>query len=48
MGRREPLAAFGPAPLEHQATVLSRHSGAEAMSLSSATIVGLERALRHR
>src|SRR5438105_7240311 len=31
--RREPLAALGAAPFEHETTILGRHAGAKSMGL---------------
>lgn len=48
MSRSQALSSFGAAALEHEASVFARHSGAEAMCLCAASVVGLKGALRHR
>jgi hypothetical protein len=45
--RRQALAPLGAAALEHQPTILRRHTGAKAMRLGTTTIVWLKCSLRH-
>ena len=47
MRRGESLAAFSPAPLEHQPAVLGGHARAKSVRLGAAAIVGLKGSLRH-
>ena len=46
--RSEPLSSFGAPSLQHQATILARHSRSKAVRLCSATVIRLEGALGHR
>jgi len=48
MRRSQALAAFGAAPLEHQAAIFGGHSRAKSVCLGATTIVGLKGSLRHR
>jgi hypothetical protein len=48
MRRRQPLAAFGAAALEHEAAILGRHARAKAVRLGAASIVRLKGSLWHR
>ena len=47
MRRRQALATFGPASLQHQATALRGHACAEAVGLSAPAIVRLKSTFRH-
>ena len=47
MSRGESLAAFGAAPLEHEAAVFGGHARAKTVSLRPSSVVRLKSALRH-
>src|SRR5829696_4117625 len=48
MSRSQPLSSFGATSLQHEASVLGRHTCAEAMRLCASSVVWLKSALRHR
>jgi hypothetical protein len=47
MRRSEPLSSFGATSLQHQASIFTRHSRAEAMGFGAPAIVRLKSAFRH-